>query len=725
VASALSAVVAWRFIIPREQPGYEASIALFLVVCAVLVPLARAAGHGRTAMEAALREARGAQRAAELLAAIVTSSDDAILSKNLDGIIESSNAGAERVFGYRPDELIGKPVTMLIPEDRQYEETEILARIRRGERVEHFETVRVTKDGRKVDVSLTISPVRDASGRIVGASKIARDITEKKRIERTLEAQREWLRVTLSSIGDGVIATDVQGRVVFMNAVAERLTGCGSHTAKGRPCGEVFRVVNEKTGAPVENPIDRVLREGVVVGLANHTVLMACDGTERPIDDSGAPIRSRDGAIVGAVLVFRDVTDRRLMEVRQQAAAAERERLLASEQAARAEADHANRMKDDFVAMVSHELRTPLTAISGWAHLIAQRPEDVELTRRGLEVIQRSARLQTRLISELLDMSRIVAGKLQLEMEAADLPKVVDDAVQSLEMEAVAKRVAIQRDIDRTIAPISADPGRLQQAVWNLLSNAVKFTPTGGWVKVALRAHGGIAEITVSDNGMGIREELLPFVFERFRQGAGPGGQRAGGLGLGLAIVKQLVEMHGGTVSAASGGEGQGATFTIRLPLTAPPPVDGRRRRGTAEAALPRDCLQAARILVVEDDDDPRALLCELLQGYGAEVRASESAEEALAILGTAPIDLLISDIGLPGMDGYELIKRVRALPDPAQSRIPAVAVTAFARAADRTRAVRAGYQAHLSKPIADEDLVATLCRLVEIRTESSVPRPL
>jgi PAS domain S-box-containing protein len=707
-----------------SSPGYGADIVLFLALAVVLVALARAARRGRAALEAALGESRRAEKAAELLAAIVTSSDDAILSKNLDGIIESSNAGAERVFGYRPEELIGRPVTTLIPEDRQAEETDILARIRRGERIEHFETVRLRKDGRPVEVSLTISPVRDATGRIVGASKIARDITEKKRTERQLESQREWLRVTLSSIGDAVIATDVQGGIVFMNPVAERLTGCGAHTAQGRPCGDVFRVINERTGRPVENPINRVLAEGVVVGLANHTVLIAADGNQRPIDDSGAPIRSRDGTILGAVLVFRDVTDRRLTEAKQLAAAAEREQLLASEKAARAEADHANRMKDDFVAMISHELRTPLNAISGWAELVAQHPGDPEMTRRGLEVIRRNTRVQTRLISELLDMSRIVAGKLQLEIEAVDLAKVVDDAIQSLETEAAAKRVEIRRDVDRTIKPISADPGRLEQVVWNLMSNAVKFTPSGGTVQVGLRAHDGEAELTVSDNGVGIRPELLPLVFERFRQGIGPGGQRAGGLGLGLAIVKELVEMHGGTVSAAS-AEGKGATFTIRLPLAAPPAIADRRAAGAAEVALPRDCLEGAHILVVEDEDDARELMRELLAGYRAEVLTAANATEALEILGARRVDLLVSDIGLPAIDGYELIKRVRALPDPATSRIPAVAVTAFARAVDRTRAVRSGYQAHIGKPVAEEDLVATLCRLVEIRADATVPRPI
>ena len=292
------------------------------------------------------------QHAEAYLAAVVESSDDAIITKDLHGIIRSANPAAARLFEYDTDELVGRSVRILIPPDRQQEEDDILAKIRRGERIDHFETVRLTKNGRPVDISLTVSPVRDSAGTIIGVSKVARDITERKRLGAELEAQREWFRVTLESIGDAVIATNTRGDVVFMNSVAEQLTGWKLEAARERPCSQVFRIINESTRRTVENPVTRVLTEGVTVGLANHTVLIALGGTERPIDDSGAPIRGRDGKIVGAVLVFRDVSERRHLESEREAASIDRDRLLAAERTARGEAERANRLKDDFVAMV-------------------------------------------------------------------------------------------------------------------------------------------------------------------------------------------------------------------------------------------------------------------------------------------------------------------------------------------------------------------------------------
>jgi len=784
----------------------------------------------------------GSAAAQAYLAALVESSDDAILSKDLDGIIQSCNAAGERIFGYTRAELVGKPVRILIPPERQAEEDDILSRIRRGERVHPFETVRLTKDQRRIDVSLTVSPVRDAEGRIIGASKIARDITEQKRMARELDAQREWFRVTLASIGDAVIAcdpggrvtymneaaeavtgwlasnatgqplaevfriinektlkpvdnpadlvlrtgqtvglanhtvlidrngrqrpiadsaapirgadggilgvvlvfrdvteqrraedaiaeqrewfkttlesigdaviaTDVQGQVVFMNPIAEHLTGWHLADARGRSCAAVFNIINENSRRAVESPVTRVLAEGAVVGLANHTVLIAADGTERPIDDSGAPIRSRDGRTVGVVLVFRDVSEHRRGEIERRDVALEHERLLEAERAARGEAERASRVKDEFVAMVSHELRTPLNAILGWTQLMVAPTAGADVIARGLDVISRNTRLQAQLISDLLDISRIVSGKLRLDIEQVDLASVVGTAIDTVQQDADDKRIVINRDLKASVGTIAGDAARVQQIVWNLLSNAIKFTPEGGQISVRLRKAGPDAEITVADTGVGIRPDFLPYIFDRFQQADQSITRRFGGLGLGLSIVKHLVELHGGSITAESAGTGLGTVFTIILPSSTgaranhPSPSDAISR----EAPQPRDSLNNVRILVVEDEPDTCEFLHRFLCSYGAEVIMAHSAKEALSRLSDDKVDLVVSDIGLPDVDGYDLIRRMRQRPAHAGGATPAVALTAYARTEDRTRAFRAGYQAHLAKPIEPSELVATI----------------
>jgi PAS domain S-box-containing protein len=775
------------------------------------------------------------------LAAIVESSDDAILSKDLNGIIQSCNRTAERLFGYSALELIGQSVRLLLPPDRQAEEDYILDRIRRGERVDHFETVRLAKDGRLIDISLTVSPVLDASGTIIGVSKVARDITEQRRLAAELAVQREWFRVTLGSIGDAVIAsnpdgsigfmnptaeeltgwraedargrplqevfrivnektravvdnpvavvmrlgqtvglanhtvliardgaerpiadsgapirgddgrilgvvlvfrdvseerraeeaiaeqrqwfettlesigdaviaTDLRGRVVFMNAVAEHLTGWRSDDARGQMCSDVFNIVNEDTRAAVISPVTRVLAEGVVVGLANHTLLIGADGTERPIDDSGAPIRNREGRIVGVVLVFRDVTERRRTEVERQAVAAERERLLDAERAARADAERANRVKDEFVAMVSHELRTPLNAILGWTQLMLQGRNDPSVVERGLNIVSRNTRLQVQLISDLLDVSRIVSGKLRLEIQPVDLASVIVEAIETVQHQADSKSIRIEQELEPNIGLIAGDPARMEQVVWNLLANAIKFTPSGGRISVRLRWVDSNAELTVKDNGTGIRAEILPYIFDRFQQANSSMTRRFGGLGLGLAIVKHLVELHGGTVRAESSGEGAGATFTISLPSGSLAwSSDAMTATATQEDTYGPVSLDTIRVLVVEDEPDTREFLRRLLQSNGATVTVVGSAIDALAAFRSDPPDVLISDIGLPDIDGYDLLRQIREGAAGSGGGVPAIALTAYARPEDRRRALRVGYQAHLVKPIESTDLLATI----------------
>jgi PAS domain S-box-containing protein len=516
-----------------------------------------------------------AEQAQAYLAAIVQSSDDAIVSKDLNGIVRTWNAAAERMFGYTAEEIVGKPIRVIIPADRQAEEDDILGRLRQGKPIDHFQTVRQTKDGRLIEVSLTVSPVRDGTGRVVGASKIARDITEQKR------------------------------------------------------------------------------------------------------------------------------------------AIAERERLLEAERVARAEAERASRVKDDFVAMVSHELRTPLNAILGWTQLMTRSRNDPAMMARGLDVVARNTRLQAQLISDLLDISRIVAGKLQLDTRSVDLRFIVGQAIETIQEEARVKGVEVVQELEEAASLVSGDPSRLQQIVWNLLSNAIKFTPQGGRVRVALRFDRSRAEIEVSDTGTGIRPEFLPHVFDRFHQADLSITRRFGGLGLGLSIVKHLVDLHGGEVRAASEGEGKGATFTVTLPVVGDV-TEHERRRAPGDGVEPGVPLDSIRLLVVEDEADTLEFLRRLLSTHGATVLTAANAGEALSLVRSGKPDLLISDIGLPEVDGYDLIQRVRREPSPVRD-IPAIALTAYARSEDRTRALRAGYQAHIAKPVEPNELLAMIASFVEL----------
>ncbi|TAK06218.1 PAS domain S-box protein [bacterium] len=507
-----------------------------------------------------ITEQRRAERERALLAEIVASSDDAIVTKGLDGVVTSWNAGAERLFGYSASEAIGRPITIIIPQERIEEERLILSRLRRGEQIKHFETVRISKGGGQIDISLTVSPVRDPEGNIIGASKIARDITARKAAEEALRQQREWLEVTLSSIGDAVIATDTNGAVIFMNPVAQSLTGWSQKEATGRPLSEVFHIVNEQTRVRVENPALQAIQSGLIIGLANHTVLIAKDGTERSIDDSGAPIKDRKGNILGAVLIFRDITERRRTEE-------ERSRLLASEQAARAQAEEASRAKDEFVAIVSHELRTPLNAILGWAELMRMDNLDAAQIAQATESISRNVKMQAQLIGDLLDISRIVTGKMSMDVRSVEPAAIVEAVIDLLRPAAESKSLHIQAHLKPEGAMISGDPNRLQQIVWNLLSNAVKFTSINGRIEVRVERIDPHLQIMVRDSGEGIDPAFLPYVFDRFSQANTSSMRTHGGLGLGLAIVRHLVELHGGRVRAESAGEGQGATFTVLFPI--------------------------------------------------------------------------------------------------------------------------------------------------------------
>jgi signal transduction histidine kinase/ActR/RegA family two-component response regulator len=406
--------------------------------------------------------------------------------------------------------------------------------------------------------------------------------------------------------------------------------------------------------------------------------------------------------------------------VSQTVIAVQNTRLLRSVQAARKQAEAANRMKDEFLATVSHELRTPLTAILGWANMLRTGELDSSQTKLAVETIERNARLQDQLVNDLLDLARITTGKLRLNVSPIDPISPLEAAVEALRPAAEAKGIRIQKIIDTSVGAISGDPERLQQVVWNLLSNAIKFTPKNGRIQVRLERINSHLEIIVSDTGIGIKQEFLPFVFDRLRQGDSAPTRSHGGLGLGLAIVRHLVELHGGEVHADSHGEGQGATFTIKLPVI---PVYQRqeieeRVHPRIAATLPQieatDRVDGLRILVVDDEPDTRELLKTMLASCGAEVTMAPSANLALEIMQRSQFDVIVSDIGMPEVDGYELMQRIRCLPVERGGKTPAIALTAYARPEDRLRALRAGYKMHISKPIERAELIVVVASIVD-----------
>jgi PAS domain S-box-containing protein len=426
------------------------------------------------------------------------------------------------------------------------------------------------------------------------------------------------------------------------------------------------------------------------------------DGSRVPVEAVAAAIPWHSSRAIQVVL--RDISERK-------AAEEEKSRLLASERVARTNAENANRMKDEFLATLSHELRTPLNAILGWSQLLRTGGSDKEELTQGLDTIERNARAQTQLIEDLLDMSRIISGKLRLDIQRVSPVAFLSNAIETVRPAAEAKGIRLEQMLDPAAGPVSGDPNRLQQVAWNMLSNAVKFTPRGGKVQVLLQRVDSHIEITVADTGQGISAEFLPFLFERFRQADASTTRRFGGLGLGLSIAKQLVDLHGGSIEARSPGEGQGSTFIVQLPLVVVHSTDADSSVHPSASGMLNGFGSAdftgLRVLVVDDEPDARELIKRVLKTCNATVLLARSAIEAMPMLENA--DVLISDIGMPEIDGYEFIRRVRALSPGPAGRIPAVALTAFARSEDRTRALMAGYQVHLSKPVSAAELIASV----------------
>jgi PAS domain S-box-containing protein len=548
-------------------------------------------------------------------------------------------------------------------------------------------------------------------------------VSGRRKAENHLREQREMLQVTLSSIGDAVIATDLDGRVTFINPTAETLTGWSLAEATGTPLHEVFNIVNEHTRETVESPFEAIKRHGLTVGLANHTIIIGKDGRETPIDDSGAPIRNPSGNVVGAVIVFHDVSERR-------AAEHERERLLESEKSARRAAESSDRLKDEFLATVSHELRTPLNSILGWAAMLNLKDSyDEKSVRNAIGIIERNARAQSALINDILDVSRIITGKLQIRSKRARLGPVVRAAIETLRPAIEAKAIRAIVSDNSQGAAVNGDPDRMQQVVWNLVSNAVKFTPQGGRIEVSLDERDEAVEISVRDSGVGIDKEFLPFVFERFRQADSSAIRSDSGLGLGLSIVRHLVEMHGGTVTVQSEGAGKGALFAVILPRAvetvkqAHDEADSETRSDVTAAgeggngAVNISELRGVRVLVVDDDPDTLEILCIMLTQFNVEVAAAASSMEAIKLFDKWRPDVLISDLAMPGEDGFSFIKKIRALPAESGGETPAAALSAYAGEEDHRKALEAGFHTHVAKPVDPQKLASTVRDLVARRS--------
>jgi PAS domain S-box-containing protein len=678
------------------------------------VPTVEGKSTGRVWSYRDVTERQLAEMTSRQLAAIVASSNDAIVGKNLNSIVTSWNHGAERIFGYTADEMIGTSIMRLIPPDRQDEEQEILARIRRGERIEHFETMRLAKDGSKLNVSIAVSPIKDPAGRVVGASKVARDITERKNAE---ERERHLLAEAATAnskfraffeqgpLFAGIMALD--GRVIEINRLSLEACGYTKDQVVGKPFWD----------CPWWRPSEALMQKvKIAVGQAAEgqkfdaeMPYFVADGSQRMVRLVVLPITDETGRVVFLAPTGSDITDLKRAE-------SQRDDLLQAERAARTAAERASLLKDEFLATLSHELRSPLNGILGWSQIMLKDKSNAEIIAQGLAVIERSARAQAEIIEDLLDMSRIISGKVRLDVQRVDLSSVARAAVETARPTAEAKGVRLQTDIDpQNGLWVSGDVNRLQQVLWNLLSNAVKFTPKGGRVQVLLERVNSHLELSVIDTGEGIRPEFLPYVFDRFRQADASTTRRHGGLGLGLSIVRQLVELHGGSVAVKSDGPGQGSTFTVSLPLTVihgfPKAEVERRppRTAPASATSLEVEIKGVRVLVVDDEKDARDLLKRILEDFRAVVTAVKSADDAIEVLRGGRFDVLVSDIGMPGEDGYSLIKRVRSLSADCGGHIPAIALTAYARAEDRIKAVAAGFQMHIVKPVEARELITMI----------------
>ena len=536
-------------------------------------------------------------------------------------------------------------------------------------------------------------------------------VVERTRAAEALRRSELRFRSVADSASDAIISSDASGAICYWNRAARKIFGYAAEEVLGR---QLEMLMPERYREAHRRGLARLSATGQsrLIGKTLELHGLRKDGTEFPLELSLAAWATEEGTFYSGII--RDVTERQTREHALATSEADREHLAALAR----QAQEANRVKDEFLATVSHELRTPLTAMLGWVRLLRSGKLDAETAKSALETVERNTVAQARLIGDLLDVSRIVTGQLRLEMGPVDLVPIIRAAVDVVRPAVEAKELVLELDLDQGAGPVWGDAQRLQQVLWNLLSNATKFTSRDGRIEVRLERAGAAAHIRVRDTGRGIAPEFLPYVFDRFRQAESTFTRTYGGMGLGLAIVRHLVELHGGTVEAESPGDGRGATFTVTLPLAgagAPgrvhavaDPAQAGALPAEAEVQTPAEssALAGVRVLLVEDNADTLGLLATILERRGARVIAADSARAALAAFERERPDVLVADIGMPGDDGYELLRRVRELEAGRGRRIPAAAVTAYVDDADRERALSAGFDIHLAKPVEPEDLV-------------------
>ncbi len=557
----------------------------------------------------------------------------------------------------------------------------------------------------------------DNQGKPLYMSGACTDVTNRRQAAEALRENEERLRAMFNQAAVGIAVASLEGRFLDMNKKFSDILGFSADELR------------QRTFMDLTHPDDLASTRGSVAMLLSGAIpeyslekrYIRSDGMVVWSLSTVTLLRNAAGEPQRFLGVIEDITARkhtesenaRLYEAAQQAAE-ERRTLLESERAARSAAERLSHVKDEFLATLSHELRTPLNAILGWAQVLRSSAKDRVDLLKGLETIERNARVQTQLIEDLLDMSGIASGKVRLAVQPIAPIDFIEAAVNTVKPAADAKGIHLETRLDSGVGRISGDAGRLQQVVWNLLSNAIKFTPTGGTITIELGRVKGHVQISVSDTGVGISPEFIPHLFERFRQGDASTTRKYGGLGLGLSIVQSLVEMHGGTVRVTSEGQGRGTTVVVQLPVSVVYPADaGNRaesqpRSGAAAPGLPGE-LAGLRVLVVDDQPDARELIHRVLEDCGAEIVTARTADEALRLVETCKPDVVVSDIGMPEVDGFELLKRIRALGPDRGGRVPAIALTALARSEDRIRALRAGFVVHVSKPVDPSELVATV----------------